>query len=79
MNKVRKQIYLTTWQDQRLSELAEQTNTSEAEILRHALDAYLLALDELPPNHPLTSLAGMGSGNTSSSGASDHDRVIYGT
>jgi hypothetical protein len=77
MNKIRKQIYLTHWQDQRLAELAKKTSTSEAEIIRHALDAYLLALNELPPNHPLTFLAGMGSSSSPDSGASDHDRVIY--
>jgi len=77
MNKVRKQVYLNHWQEERLSELAEKRGVSEAEIIRHALDSYLLALNELPKNHPLTSLAGMGSSGEVDSGASNHDRVIY--
>lgn len=76
MNKVRKQIYIDHWQDARLAQLAEETGSSEAEIIRHALDGYLLALDELPSNHPLTSLAGLGS-SSGGSGASDHDTVAY--
>ena len=77
MSKIRKQIYLKRWQEERLSELAANSGVSEAEIIRHALDAYLLALDELPGDHPLSLLAGLGSSATGGSGASDHDRIIY--
>jgi hypothetical protein len=78
MNKIRKQIYIDVWQDQRLAELSSKTGLSEAEIIRQALDAYLLALDELPPDHPLSSIVGMGASKEGGSGATDHDRIIYG-
>lgn len=77
MTKVRKQFYLTPWQQRRLSELAARSGISEAEIIRNALDAYLLSLDRLPSDHPLSSLAGIGSSTEGGAGASDHDQVIY--
>ncbi len=78
MQMIRKQIYLNTWQDQRLAELSEEAGTSEADIIRQALDAYFLALDELPRNHPLSALAGIGSSKSGSAGAANHDKTIYG-
>jgi hypothetical protein len=77
MNKIRKQIYLDQWQETRLAELATNTGVSEAEIIRHALDSYLLALEELPSDHPLSLLAGIGSSKKGAFGGSNHDEVIY--
>jgi len=78
VKKVRKQIYLTVAQQERLGALARKGGLAEAEIIRNALDAYLLALDALPAEHPLAELAGMGASKEAGSGASEHDRVIYG-
>lgn len=77
MNKVRKQVYLDLWQDEQLAEWSAKTGASEAEIIRQALDAYLLALAELPDEHPLSSLAGIGSSKQGGAGASDHDAILY--
>jgi hypothetical protein len=41
MELVRKQTYLTAEQDRRLKELAERYQTTEAELLRRALDSWL--------------------------------------
>ncbi|MHB2019219.1 MAG: ribbon-helix-helix domain-containing protein [Candidatus Xenobia bacterium] len=76
MKMVRKQIYLTQWQEDRLLELARKAGRPEAEVIRRALDAYLLALDELPADHPLSGLAAIGSG-AEGPGAAQHDRIIY--
>lgn len=77
MNKIRKQFYLNPWQEKKLAEVAEKSGISEAEIIRNALDAYLLALDQLPNDHPLSSLAGMGCSAERGTGARDHNKVIY--
>lgn len=77
MNKVRKQVYLEQWQEERLAELSAKCGVSEAEIIRNALDAYLLALDELPSDHPLSCLAGSGASGKSDTGASEHDTIVY--
>ena len=77
LRKIRKQIYLNPWQEDRLVELARKANASEAEIIRKAIDAYLLAVEELPHEHPLSGLAGLGASKEGGAGASDHDRVIY--
>lgn len=77
MNKIRKQVYLNPWQEERLTELAAKAGISEAEIICLALDAYLLALEELPSDHPLSLLAGLGASAHGASGASDHDEVVY--
>ena len=75
MSKIRKQIYLQPWQDQRLAELSARSGLSEAEIIRAALDAYVLALDELPADHPFSSLAGIGASDEGEFGASKHDEI----
>ncbi|HEY9792506.1 MAG TPA: CopG family transcriptional regulator [Candidatus Obscuribacterales bacterium] len=77
MSKVRKQIYIEEWQDARLAELSAKSGMSEAEVIRQALDAYLLALDELPSQHPLSFLAAIGSSDKGSFGGSDHDDILY--
>lgn len=77
MNKIRKQFYLDQWQHEKLAELASKSGVSEAEIIRSALDAYLLALEQLPQDHPLSSLAGIGSSTEGGPGAAQHDQVIY--
>jgi len=78
MSKIRKQIYLTRRQNDKLAELSAKTGASEAEIIRSALDAYLLALEVLPKGHPLSELVGMGASSTGDYGAQHHDRIIYG-
>ena len=75
MKKIRKQIYLDPWQDSRLAELARRADVSEAEIVRKAIDAYLVAVDELPVGHPLSMLVGIGASAQGSVGGSDHDQV----
>lgn len=77
MNKIRKQIYLDSWQEKRLAGLSATTGVSEAELIRNALSAYFLALDELPSEHPLSLLAGIGSSGAADTGASTHDVVAY--
>ena len=77
VKRIRKQIYLDPWQEERLVDMARRARLSEAEIVRNAIDAYLLAVDELPSDHPFSVLAGMGASRKGSFGGSDHDHVIY--
>lgn len=77
MKRIRKQIYLDRWQEERLAELARKSSISEAEIVRKALEEYFLVLDQLPAEHPLSHLAGMGRSKNGDAGASDHDAIIY--
>lgn len=79
MKKIRKQIYLDPWQETRLAELARSVDLPEAEVVRKAIDAYLLAVDELPADHPFSQLVGMGASRKGSYGGSDHDQVVYQT
>lgn len=77
MNKARKQIYIDVWQNEKLAELAQKSKVTEAEIIRQALDQYFLTINELPPEHPLSHLAGIGASSSSDFGAKDHDKIIY--
>lgn len=77
VKKIRKQIYLDPWQESGLAELARRAAVPEAEIVRKAIDAYLIAVDELPEDHPLSLLAGIGASEKGSVGGSDHDEIVY--
>lgn len=77
MRKVRKQVYLNPWQDEQLARLASKSGLSEAEIIRNALDAYLIALGRLPSDHPLSSLAAIGASSAGGLGASRHDQISH--
>lgn len=48
--KIRKQIYIEPYQDQRLKRLASELNMSEAEIIRQAIDQHTSALSVLRPD-----------------------------
>jgi predicted transcriptional regulator len=71
MELVRKQTYLTAEQDRRLKELAERHHTTEAEILRRALDSWLAAETGRNGGDPFEGLIGLVAGPTEV----DHDDI----
>lgn len=58
---VRKQFYLRPELSRLMAEVAKAKNLPEAEIMRQALEEYILKQYPLPENEPLASLAGLGS------------------
>jgi hypothetical protein len=78
----RKQIYIETKQQAQLKELATREHMTESEIIRRALDEYLLERmtpDLRPEDHPVWSIIGIVSGDDIPvDGAENHDRYIYG-
>jgi hypothetical protein len=73
MELVRKQTYLTAEQDRRLKELAERYHTTEAELLRRALDSWLARDAARSDTDPFERLVGF----VSDPNEVDHDD-IYG-
>lgn len=59
MELVRKQTYITTAQDRAVKRLAQQQGTTEAEILRRALDQYLASEGIVERQDPFEDLIGM--------------------
>ncbi len=45
MRVIRKQTYLTAWQDARIKRIAARRGVTEAEILREAVDFYLAQVE----------------------------------
>jgi hypothetical protein len=73
MDLVRKQTYITPAQDRAVKRLAQQQGTTEAEILRKALDL-LLAREGIGENDdPFADLIGMFSGPSEV----DHDDIYH--
>lgn len=73
MQLVRKQTYITPEQDRRLKQSAQQHGTTEAEILRRALDSWLIKETSRDGGDPFEAMIGFVSGPA----AVDHDD-IYG-
>ena len=73
MEMVRKQTYLTAEQDRRLKEMAEKYHTTEAEIVRRALDNWFTRQSARGGTDPFESLIGF----VSSARDVDHDD-LYG-
>ena len=59
MELVRKQTYITALQDKAVKRLAQQQGTSEAEILRRALDQFLAREGIIETQDPFAELIGM--------------------
>lgn len=59
---VRKQTYITRSQDQAVKRLARQQSTTEAEILRRALDRYLAGYQTKGEGDPFADLIGLFAG-----------------
>ncbi len=74
--KVRKQIYIERWQQEALATVAKKEGKPEAQLIREALEEYLVKKAELPEDHPLSGLAGIGASG-STDGAERHDEVVY--
>lgn len=55
-------------------EVSRREKMSEAEIIRRALEEYLLRQFPLPPAEPLSALAGIGAGGRSSSNRMESGR-----
>lgn len=70
---VRKQFYLQLEQSKILAEVARENNLPEAEIIRRALEEYLLKQFAMPQVEPLASLAGIG-GSGKKRGEKEHGR-----
>lgn len=73
MDLIRKQTYITVEQDRRLKQLAERYGTTEADILRRALDGWLAIETARGRGDPFDSLIGLVAGPADA----DHDD-IYG-
>lgn len=56
---VRKQFYLSPELNKVLAEMAHVQNLSEAEIIRRALEDYMLKQYHIPPEEPIAQLAGI--------------------
>lgn len=59
MELVRKQTYITPAQDRAVKRLAQQQGTTEAEILRKALDQFLAREGIVEAQDPFADLIGM--------------------
>ena len=59
MELVRKQTYITPAQDRAVKRLAQQQGTTEAEILRKALDQFLAREGIVETKDPFAELIGM--------------------
>ena len=73
MKLIRKQTYTTSAQDRALKRLAQQQGTTEADILRKALDQFLVKEGIIETDDPFAELIGMFEGPSEV----DHDD-IYG-
>ena len=73
MDLVQKQIYITAAQDRAVKRLAQQQGTTEADILRKALDQFLVKEGIVETDDPFPELIGMFEGPSEV----DHDD-IYG-
>lgn len=61
---VRKQTYITSEQDRCLKEFAERYHTSEADLLRRALESWLIEHRAQDADDPFERLVGFASGPT---------------
>ena len=71
MELVRKQTYITMAQERAIKRLARQQGTTEADILRRALDEFLIRKNIVETQDPFADLIGMVSGPTEV----DHDDI----
>jgi hypothetical protein len=71
MKLVRKQTYITPAQDRAVKRLAQQQGTTEAKILRKALDQFLAREGIVETQDPFTELIGMFEGPSEV----DHDDI----
>ncbi|GGK08684.1 hypothetical protein GCM10007063_33880 [Lentibacillus kapialis] len=73
--RIRKQIYLDPGQNSQVKQLAARNDKSEAEIIREAIDSYLIS-NRTNPEDPLFELVGMVRDGVKN-GSTTHDRDIY--
>jgi len=71
MDLVRKQTYITPAQDRAVKQLAQQQGTTEAEILRKAIDQFLAREGLAEVEDPFAELIGMFAGPSEV----DHDDI----
>jgi Ribbon-helix-helix protein, copG family len=71
MDLIRKQIYITPAQDRAVKRLAQQQGITEAEILREALDQFLVKAGIVENEDPFAELIGMFEGPVEV----DHDDI----
>ena len=71
MKLVRKQIYITPAQDRAVKLLAQRQGTTEAEILRQAIDQFLIKYGISETQDPFADLIGMFDGPAEA----DHDDI----
>ena len=71
MEMVRKQTYITPAQDRAVKRLAQQQGTTEADILRKALDQFLAREGIVDTQDPFAELIGMFEGPSEV----DHDDI----
>ena len=71
MELVRKQTYITPAQDRAVKRLAQQLGTTEADILRKALDQFLIKEGIVGPEDPFADLIGIFEGPVEV----DHDDI----
>ncbi|MCL6561058.1 MAG: ribbon-helix-helix domain-containing protein [Firmicutes bacterium] len=71
---VRKQTYISPDQDKALKRRAKKEGTTEAEIIRRAIDRYIREHEAL--KNPLLDIIGI-AGKGPADGSENHDRYIY--
>lgn len=71
---VRKQFYLRPELSKLMAEVAKAKNLPEAEIMRQALEEYLLKQFPLPSSEPLASLAGLGASGRKTGEGNSHEQ-----
>ena len=71
MELVRKQIYITPAQDRAVKLLAQRQGTTEAEILRQAIDQFLIKYGISETQDPFAELIGMFEGPSEA----DHNEI----
>lgn len=74
MELIRKQTYITPEQDKAVKRLAQQQGTTEAEILRKAIDEFLASRGIIGKDDPFAELIGM----FSVPGDADYDDIYRG-
>ena len=75
---VRKQMYILPQQDVELKKLAKEKRVTEAEIIREALENFIMQEKLKQQRNPLWDIVGLSENeNDPQNGATAHDRYLY--
>jgi hypothetical protein len=75
---IRKQTYITSGQNKELKKLAKVKQTTEAQVIREALEYYIREERKKTTHNPLLDLIGLGGDAPGPrDGSVNHDRYLY--